>query len=339
MKCSALFALATIAEAQPIVDTFHEFKQKFNRIYKNSEEEEYRRKVFNESMAFINAENAKNKSYKLGVTDFADITFDEFKQTYLTGYSPQQTNRTLDTFHAPVDFIEPAGGVDWSTKGAVTPVKNQAQCGSCWSFSTTGALEGAAVVAGRKLVSLSEQNILDCDKGGHKCQGGSMEQAFGWVKTNGICSEDSDSYKCANQMSLKCIFSKCASSCTKVLKAGDVTGYTQVGHNEKSLEAAVTQQPVSVAIEADRAAFQHYKSGVLTSDACGENLDHGVLAVGYGTYNGQKYWKVKNSWGTGFGEKGYIRIAKGASESGGECGIRKDASYPTVKKASDEIVV
>jgi len=338
MKGCALFALATVAEAQPILDSFQAFKQKFNRVYESSDEEEYRRKVFNENMALVTAENAKGKSYTLGVTDFADITFDEFKQRYLGGFIPQQTNRTLGTFQAPVDFIEPADGVDWSTKGAVTPVKNQAHCGSCWSFSTTGALEGAAFIAGRKLVSLSEQNILDCDKGGHKCQGGSMEQAFGWVETNGICSEDSDSYKCADQSSTECRTSKCPSSCTKVLKAGDVSGYTQVGHDEKALEAAVTKQPVSVAIEADQQAFQHYTGGVLTSEACGENLDHGVLAVGFGTDNGQKYWKVKNSWGTVFGEQGYIRIAKGSSESGGECGIRKDASYPTVK-ASGEVVV
>jgi len=127
---------------------------------------------------------------------------------------------------------------------------------------------------------------------------------------------------------------------TLALAVGDVTTFTDVGKTEGDLEAAVAQQPVSVAIEADQAVFQHYTSGVLTNDACGENLDHGVLAVGYGTDNGQKYWKVKNSWGTVFGEAGYIRIEKGDAATGGECGIRKMASFPTVKKASNnEIVV
>merc|ERR1719182_334244 len=131
---------------------------------------------------------------------------------------------------------------------------------------------------------------------------------------------------------------QCSTPDTLVLEKGDVEKYTDVEQTEGALEAAVAQQPVSVAIEADQAVFQHYTGGILTNDACGSNLDHGVLAVGFGTDNGQKYWKVKNSWGTVFGEQGYIRIAKGTSESGGECGIRKDASYPTVKATSEVVV-
>merc|ERR1712232_1541787 len=227
---------------------------------------------------------------------------------------------------------------DWSTQGAVTPVKNQAQCGSCWSFSATGALEGAWKIAGHGLVSLSEQNILDCDKGGHKCQGGSMEQAFEWVKENGICSEEADPYKCADQSSSECTGSTCAASsgsCTKVIAPGDVTGSHEVGQTENALEAAVTQQPVSVAIEADKMVFQHYVAGtVLASEACGNKLDHGVLAVGYGTTSdGTKYWKVKNSWGATWGENGYLRMEKGASWSGGECGIRMGAVFPKIAGA------
>merc|ERR1711870_52570 len=182
----------------------------------------------------------------------------------------------------------------------------------------------------------------DCDTGGNKCRGGSMAQAFEWVKENGLCAESDDAYKCADQSSSECTASTCSASsgsCSKVIQAGDVTGYTQVENSEGALEAAVAQQPVSVAIEADQPVFQHYHSGVLTSDACGSNLDHGVLVVGYGVENGQKYWKVKNSWGEVFGEEGYIRIAKGQPD-GGECGIRKAPSFPTVKEAgSREVVV
>merc|ERR1711957_1083002 len=124
-----------------------------------------------------------------------------------------------------------------------------------------------------------------------------------------------------------------------VLNVGDVVKETDVASSEKALEAAVAQQPVSVAIEADKSVFQHYSSGILTSDACGSNLDHGVLAVGYGIDKGQKYWKVKNSWGTSFGEDGFIRIEKGDASAGGECGIRKGAVFPTLKASTTSSIV
>merc|ERR1712050_581757 len=132
---------------------------------------------------------------------------------------------------------------------------------------------------------------------------------------------------------------KCSNTANLILEPGDVVDYTDVENSEGALEAAVAQQPVSVAIEADQPVFQHYQSGVLTNDACGSNLDHGVLVVGYGVDNGQKYWKVKNSWGTTFGEEGYIRIEKGKEGTAGECGIRKMASFPTVKSKSETLVV
>jgi cathepsin L len=318
-------------------DRFDDFKERFGRHYATQYEHDYRLKVFNENMALIDAENAKNKSYTLGITNFADLTSAEFRSQYLTGFVPKVKLASSPVFQAPAKFLEP-DSVDWSTKGAVTPIKNQGQCGSCWSFSTTGALEGASFIAGRGLTSLSEQNILDCDKGGDKCEGGSMDQAFEWVAENGICSEADDSYKCSSETSDECDNSQCPTNCTKVLEKGDVTTYTDVEQSEGALEAAVAQQPVSVAIEADETVFQYYTGGILTSEACGENLDHGVLVVGYGTDNGQKYWKVKNSWGTSFGEAGYIRLEKGSTQTGGECGIRKMASYPTVKAEAEVIV-
>merc|ERR1712217_84947 len=179
--------------------------------------------------------------------------------------------------------------------------------------------------------------ILDCDTGGNKCSGGSMRQAFGWIQTNGICTLDSYPYVCSDKDSSSCTGSTCQSStCTKV--SWSVSGYTAVDQTEAALESAITQQPVSVAIEADQSVFQHYTSGLVTSSACGTALDHGVLAVGFGLDGSDKYWKVKNSWGSSWGESGYVRILRGSSVSGGECGILKQTSYPHVS-AGNEVVV
>jgi C1A family cysteine protease len=198
--CFGAALLTACVTAENDDHPFGKFVKQFERKYANHDEEAYRRTVFYKNLEWINAENAKGKPYTLGVTQFADLTFDEFRAQYLTGYNPTTKDASLGVFQAPADFVE-ADSVDWSTQGAVTDVKNQGHCGSCWSFSTTGALEGAMKIAGHDLVSLSEQNILDCDNGwfgGHKCRGGSMAQAFGWVAQNGICSEADDAYKCMN---------------------------------------------------------------------------------------------------------------------------------------------
>jgi len=337
MMRSAVLALA-LATAHGDDHSFEDFKARFARKYASLSEEEHRRSVFNENMKLIDSENSKGNSYTLGVTNHADMTFAEWRTQYLGGYVATTKKDSIGAFRASADFVAPAS-VNWTANGAVTPVKNQGQCGSCWSFSTTGALEGAAFLAGRKLMSLSEQNILECDHGGNKCRGGSMDQAFQWVAQNGICAEVDDTYKCMDQNSAECTNSVCPTKCSPVLAAHDVISSTDVDPSEGALEAAVSQQPVSVAIEADRPVFQHYTGGVLTNEACGSQLDHGVLAVGFGTDKGQKYWLVKNSWGTSFGEQGYIRIERGAAEDGGECGIRKGAVFPTVSKSMTEIIV
>jgi hypothetical protein len=341
-----VFALAT---ASPLnhASMFEEFVVTHGRKYPSEEMKDHRFGIFKENMKFIEETNAKQLSYKLGITAFADLTFEEFRAQYVGGFVPMPTDNATK-FEKPVGFVE-EDSVDWVAKGAVTPVKNQGHCGSCWSFSTTGALEGAMKVAGRELVPLSEQELVSCDfglLGGHGCSGGNPLQALGWVKSNGICSEDSEPYMCMDQSSKDCTGHKCQkSSCTGVLKGGslfapgDVTEASSVGTGETDLEAAVSRQPISVAIEADQQVFQHYKSGVLTDDSCGQTLDHAVLAVGYGTEGSQKYWKVKNSWADSWGEDGYIRLARGISSSYGECGIRHMASFPTVKAATTDNAV
>mmetsp|Transcript_93799 Transcript_93799/g.155020 ORF Transcript_93799/g.155020 Transcript_93799/m.155020 type:complete len:303 (+) Transcript_93799:3-911(+) len=301
----------------------------------------------------IEASNKKNLSYTLGVTPFTDLTFEEFRAQFVGGMTKlaAEEMKNLTKFEKPVGFTTPQS-IDWVEKGAVSSVKNQGNCGSCWTFSATGALEGAMVVAGRDLVELSQQELVDCDTGivgGHGCNGGNPAQAFGWVKSHGMCASTDYPYLCVDSAKAICKEATCAKCSKPTLKAGgwitkgDVTAYGMVGQTEGDLEAAVARQPISVAIQADTAVFQHYKSGVLTDTACGYHIDHAVLAVGYGmTGNGfgaQKYWKVKNSWSSAWGEDGYVRIAKGMTKNYGECGIRTMASYPTVKPLKGEVVV
>merc|ERR1711959_543764 len=186
------------------------------------------------------------------------------------------------------------------------------QCGSCWSFSTTGALEGAWEIASGNLVSLSEQQFVDCDKVDSGRNGGLMDNGFKFAEGTAIATEDSYAYTATD--------GSCKSSFTTAIPQGGVTGYKDVANSASSLQSAIESSPVSVAIEADQAAFQQYTGGVITS-GCGSNLDHGVLAVGV---NSDGSIKVKNSWGSSWGANGYVNIATS------QCGITTDASYPTV---------
>merc|ERR1719181_2053374 len=235
------------------------------------------------------------------------------------------------------------GSVDWTTKGAVTPVKNQGQCGSCWAFSTTGSTEGANFLKTGKLESFSEQELVDCAQsfGNQGCNGGLMDDGFKYIESKGDVLETTYPY---TGKTGKCSSSKTSHPDVKV------TGFKDVAEkNEAQLMAAVQKQPVSVAIEADQSGFQFYKTGVF-SGTCGTKLDHGVLAVGYGTDGGKKYWKVKNSWAATWGDKGYIRMVRkgsnatatgrkllgggGGGGAGGQCGILMQPSSPVVSKSA-----
>jgi len=273
--------------------------------------------TFKTNMEKIRIHNNGEENYTMGSNAFADLTWEEFRSNKL-GYKAIDNAHLRSKNAKPITLEGPAAAsVDWRTKGIVTPVKDQGQCGSCWAFSTTGSTEGAVAQKTGNLVSLSEQQLVDCStaQGNQGCNGGLMDYGFQYIITNkGITSEASYPYTATGPNTCQ----KGKAVAATISSFGDVPA-----GDEDSLLAAVSKQPVSIAIEADQEAFQFYSGGVLTA-ACGTNLDHGVLAVGYGTDAGTDYWIVKNSWGATWGESGYIRLVRGKNQ----CGLANAASYP-----------
>ena len=253
------------------------------------------------------------------VNKFADLRADEFKARYASGYRGPQTSTTTVALTTTTSLPTT---VDWVSQGAVTPVKNQEQCGASWAFSTTGAVEGITFLATSVLPVLSEQQLIDCSgtQGNDGCYSGVTNYGFQYIIDNsGITSEAQYAYIAAESV--------CD---TDVSSVASITGFNAVPtYSDSDLMAAIAQQPVSVAIETDEAGFQFYDSGVLTG-TCGTQVDHNALAVGYGTSStNYDYYKIKNSWGTDWGATGYILIGRGSSyDIAGQCGILTAASYP-----------
>lgn len=303
---------------------FHNYMNNFDREYTITN---YNQKLetFKDNVQFIYKHNQNtDKNFTLGINQFSDLTNDEFKTSVNTHlFSGFELHTKCDKMQTS-DVSLPAT-IDWRQRDAVTEVKDQGQCGSCWSFSSTGALEGIYSIMNKILYSFSEQELVDCSSGptygNHACNGGLMDNAFQYTIDNGLCKEDEYPYTAEKG---SCDSSRCTPT-VKINKCYDVPP-----NNELALKEAISFQPVSVAIEADTKYFQSYKSGVLTGDSCGTTLDHGVLVVGYGTENGQDYWLVKNSWSASWGDEGYIKIGRSDStNSPGVCGIAMQPSYPS----------
>ncbi|XP_011297801.1 cathepsin L [Fopius arisanus] len=330
-------ALMATAQAVSFFDLVHEefqtFKLQHKKNYENDIVENFRMKIFMENKYKIAQHNTKYElglvSYKLNLNKYADMLHHEFIGT-LNGFNKTKKGglkairkSTGATYIEPV-HVELPNTVDWREKGAVTPVKDQGHCGSCWAFSATGSLEGQHFRKTGVLVSLSEQNLVDCSGkyGNNGCEGGLMDQAFQYIKANrGLDTEKSYPYDGQDE---KCKFNP------RNIGADDV-GFVDIPQgDERKLKAAVaTVGPVSIAIDASHQSFQFYSEGVYDEVECSsEELDHGVLIVGYGTdEEGRDYWLVKNSWGPSWGLDGYIKMSR---NKGNQCGVASSASYPLV---------
>ncbi|KAL3274654.1 hypothetical protein HHI36_016034 [Cryptolaemus montrouzieri] len=316
-------ALAHALTRQELEDKWRKFQIDFSKSYKSSIEARKRFLIFEDNLKKIEEHNIRFQngevSYTKGINKFADWTSEEFLD-YVNQYKvSKRPQKDSETFKPKSNFSLPAS-VDWRVQGCITGVKDQGICGSCWAFSTTGSLEAQLYLQKGKLISLSEQNLIDCSwaEGNEGCEGGLMTSAWEYVQKNGCESEDDYPYE---EVDAKCRFEQ-----TKSVVS--ISGYVEIDKKEVDLQIAVASiGPISVGIDASE-ELQSYSSGILEDNSCSEYfLNHGVLLVGYGSENGKDFYIIKNSWGAAWGEQGYFRLGKKGSNP---CGITEDASYPKV---------
>jgi len=295
-----------------VTDAFGRFMTKYEKTYDTIEEYAKRLTIFAENMERVNEMNAEhvliNGEAVFGVTPFSDIDPVEFKKYYL-GYKP--SNVTKPRVDVVIDGPI-ANDIDWVSKGAVTPVKDQGRCGSCWAFSATAAIESYAQLAGKGLKVLSAQQINSCDKRDGGCNGGNTETAYQYVKGAGGIELNSDyPYTSGGGQTGSCKFNS-----GRI--AVSINGYHSVSRGESALKTALNAGPASLCLAAS--SWQSYSGGILSR--CDNQVDHCVQGTGY---SGSSYWRIRNSWGTGWGESGFIRLAQGSDL----CKVSDDTTYPT----------
>lgn len=311
--------------------SFVSFQSRFKKIYPSETELQKRFQIFKENVITIFQHNLEKKeNYTMGINQYTDLTSTEFEKDVIRGGFIGTTESSSlrgksKCSQYSYQQIKVPSSIDWRTSGAVTPVKDQGQCGSCWSFSATGAMEGAWSISTGNLVSLSEEQLVDCSKryGNLGCNGGLMDNAFQYAIDTGMCVESDYPYTASA--------GSCQSTCEPEVTITDCADVP--ANNQLALKEAVSFGPVSIAIEADTRIFQSYSSGVITSSSCGTELDHGVLIVGYGTEPETQidYWLVKNSWSSSWGDEGYVKIERSDSTNDiGICGIAAQPSFPIV---------
>ncbi|XP_027205961.2 cathepsin L-like [Dermatophagoides pteronyssinus] len=325
------FVMIVMAQAIDPIRLEHEwasFKKNYNRTYRSSEEEQFRKQIFADKLDFIEQHNQlyyqKKSSFLLGVNQFADKSVSEFRR--MNGLIASKGMQNAPKIYTDNDVESLPAEVDWTKKGVVAPIKNQGNCGSCWAFSAVGSMESAHALATGHLVELSEQELVDCSgsQGDNGCEGGWMDNGFKFVIQNhGIDTEKSYPYAGIDEL--------CESKDKGKVVGATIRSYVDVKkYDEHALQSACAKVgPISVGIDASSNYFMMYKSGVYDHDDCSQDwLDHGVVVVGYGTSSdGKEYWKVRNSWGTTWGMDGYILMSRNKNN---QCGIASQASYPIV---------
>jgi len=302
---------------------FEDFKNKHNVDYQTELEHKERLHLFNQNLRYIDSINRKGLSFKLAINHLADKSNEELK--ILRGkLKSSQKNNGLPFDKSQFSKSLPES-FDWRLYGAVTPVKDQGVCGSCWSFGTTGTIEGALFVKHRKLVSLSSQNLVDCSWGfgNNGCDGGEDFRAYEWImKHGGIATEES--YGQYLQADGYCHFENATIGAT-------LCGYVNVTeYDANALKIALLNQgPISIGIDASHKSLVFYANGIYYEPNCGskpDDLDHAVLLVGYGSIGGEDYWLVKNSWSTYWGNDGYVLM----SQIENNCGVTTAATFPII---------